>query len=292
MEKHLHNKKIAISISDSEDIFQLGFSDIHVKDSMIEFARHLLMQGATMLYGGDLRNEGFTEIFSDISYEYKSSKDVENPSFINFFPWPIQLNIKQEDVIQFKKKRVGVVKVGLEESLTVDKSIFISPDTIENKYSWAKCLTKMRNEMNKALDARIIIGGRNAGYKGKMAGVIEETIIALNSKKPTYIIGVFGGASFKMIEAITKKENAIDINAPFYNVDEFLEFKEYYNKNSKSDSIDLENVNEFFKKLTVKDLNNGLSDEENERLFITPHIPEVIYLVLKGLKNCLAIKFN
>jgi hypothetical protein len=286
MEKYLQNKKIAISISDSEDIFQLGFSEIHVKDSMIEFARHLLLQGATMLYGGDLRMGGFTEIFSDISSEYKSTRKSENPSFINYFFWPMQLKIGLDEKIKFQKKRVGVVKVPIEESLKVDKNIFLSPDTIENKYIWSKCLTKMRYEMNEALDARVVIGGRNTGYKGKMAGIVEETLIALITKKPTFIIGAFGGASLKMIEAITHDIDVINVKGSFYHSEEFVAFKEYYNQNSMTDTLDLLEVNDFFKNLTINDLNNGLTPEENSRLFVTPHIPEIIYLVLKGLKNC------
>jgi hypothetical protein len=33
----------------------------------------------------------------------------------------------------------------------------------------------------------------------------------------------------------------------------------------------------------VAGLNNGLTPEENERLFDTVHLSEVIYMVLKGL---------
>ena len=32
-------------------------------------------------------------------------------------------------------------------------------------------------------------------------------------------------------------------------------------------------------------LNNGLSDDENERLFITTNVTEIIALVLKGLRS-------
>ena len=32
-------------------------------------------------------------------------------------------------------------------------------------------------------------------------------------------------------------------------------------------------------------LNNGLSDDENERLFVTTNVTEIIALVLKGLRS-------
>ena len=67
--KLLYNRKLAISISESEDLEYLGFSINHMQDAMVEFARHALIQGAQLIYGGDLRKDGFTLILSDLSYQ-------------------------------------------------------------------------------------------------------------------------------------------------------------------------------------------------------------------------------
>lgn len=96
MEKFLEGKNIAISISESEELNQLGFSDTHVKDAIIEFARHLLIQGATLVYGGDLRIDGFTEIFADLAEQYRLSSTLP---FKNYFSFPIHLNILKADEI-------------------------------------------------------------------------------------------------------------------------------------------------------------------------------------------------
>ena len=63
----LSNKKIGISIS---DVLVEGFSDHHIHaDHLVrlaqDLARHLLARSATLLYGGDLRPDGFTEFILD-----------------------------------------------------------------------------------------------------------------------------------------------------------------------------------------------------------------------------------
>lgn len=285
MDKFLEGKNIAISISESEELNQLGFSDTHIKDAMIEFTRHLLIQGATLVYGGDLRSGGFTEIFSDLAEQYRLSSVLP---FKNYFSFPIHLTISKADEISFKAKKVEIKRVAPDETLGIDETKFVKPDSPENKYIWAKCLTKMRHQMNDEIDARIVIGGRNYGYKGKYPGIVEEAQIAIESKKPVFLVGVFGGATRNMIQAITEKKEVIEGSTPFYVSDDYEKFKVHYNNTSTNDKIDIEELNQFFKSLHISDLNNGLDKTENQRLFITPHIPEVIYLVLKGLKNIAA----
>jgi len=65
-------------------------------------------------------------------------------------------------------------------------------------------------------------------------------------------------------------------------------YKDFYNhwNSTETDKIDyLEMVKEF-SNYGIKELslNNGLSEDENMRLFNTPRVPEMIYLILKGLK--------
>lgn len=133
--------------------------------------------------------------------------------------------------------------------------------------------------MEDNVDARIIIGGRLSGFKGKCAGIIEEFLIASNKKHPIYLIGGMGGAAKAIID-IRKGENInleqIAKETPYYS-----EFVDYYNENNE-DKIDYELITDNIKKCT---LNNGLTDEENELLSKTSNILEIVSLVLKGLNN-------
>jgi SLOG cluster2 len=282
--KYLQNKQIAISISESEEINQLGYSDRHQTDAMTEFARHFLVQGAMLVYGGDLRDKGYTELFADLAEQYYSDKN-QKFVFKNYFFYPLNLNVTKAHEGDFKDKNVAVIRVEPEESLNITEKEFVKPDTPANKYLWAKCITKMREEMNITIDARIVLGGRNTGFLGKCPGIVEEAKIAILSKKPTYLIGAFGGATLSMINAIVHRKNVINPQSAFYQTNDFIAFQGFYNATSQTDKIDFDEINAFFNQLNISDLNNGLSETENKRLFTTPHIPEAIFWVLKGLKN-------
>ena len=75
----------------------------------------------------------------------------------------------------------------------LDKGVFLPPNTPRNSYIWSRCLTEMREKSISSSTARICAGGRLTGYKGKMPGVLEEIILALNEQKPIYLLGAFGG---------------------------------------------------------------------------------------------------
>ena len=143
----------------------------------------------------------------------------------------------------------------------------------------------MRNVMISATGARIIVGGKTSNYFGKMPGVVEEALIAVQHKKPLYLVGAMGGATVQVIEALNGKPFSF-VNDTYHTSAEYIEFKNYYN-GKESEGIDLKAVHGTFAKARVKSLAamNGLTVEENERLFRTPHLSEIIYLIFKGLST-------
>lgn len=281
----LKNKKIGISISSSENIYELGFSDMHRDDAMIEIARYLLVQGSTLVYGGDLRKGGYTLLLSELSYQYRAKEDRNKIHVINYSSYPIYREITKEQENEFIKNRVDFKRIKPPKPFKVKK--YFDPVGNENKYIWTESLTKMRKQMIKMCDARILMGGRLLGYAGRMPGIVEESLLSLDLNKPTFIIGAFGGAS----QAVTKcllRENCEELteNWQFKNK-EYKEFVEYYNLRNKSNRIDYKQIKTFLTKYTLTRLskNNGLTIEENRRLFSTIHIPEMIFLILKGLNK-------
>ena len=79
---------------------------------------------------------------------------------------------------------------------------FVAPDTPARRYAWLRSLTFMRVSMQQATSARILMGGKLTGYKGLWPGVLEEGVIALRAQQPLYALGVFGGASRLIIDAL------------------------------------------------------------------------------------------
>ena len=57
----LKGKTIGISISESDNLSELGYGVSHQKDAIIEIARYILAAGGKLAYGGDMRQGGFTE---------------------------------------------------------------------------------------------------------------------------------------------------------------------------------------------------------------------------------------
>lgn len=279
----LAGKSIAFSVSESDDMYKYGCSNSMYKDIVLELSRYVLKAGAYLVYGGDLRKDGFTRIFEDFSYHYgqqeKSGTNVHY--FTNYFAWPIHLNITQSVKSDFWHNRVNCVCVEAPDD-NVDKDRFLAPVGNENLCVWSHSLTKMRKEMDRNTDARIFIGGRLSGFKGKMAGIVEEFLISAQSHRPIYLIGGFGGATTAIVNILEGK--TVDLKTQAEQSASYKSFVEYYNENN-DDKIDYNNICQTISKYTF---DNGLSDDENKRLCHSTNILEIVSLVLKGLSN----KFN
>ncbi len=285
---HLFNgKQIAISISDSPDIEKLGFSDDHIKDFIVEVTRYLIIHGGNLIYGGDLRKDGYTRLFSALIYNYRPSKEAGKVFFQNYFSFPIHLNLKQSDLLEFKKNGVEAIRVGPPEDIVVDKSKFYIPEGVENLYVWAKSLSEMRRQMQSNSDARIFTGGNLSNFKGKYPGLLEESILALSNDIPVYFIGLFGGMTQRIIDALNRNSpNELKMDWQSSENSNYEELVNFYNSKS-DDMIDYEKVVDFLNNYSLERLskNNGLSIEENKRLFSSTHSSEIIFLIMKGLQN-------
>ncbi|QYA25595.1 hypothetical protein G3I01_08745 [Gramella sp. MT6] len=293
-EKEIHlfdGKKIAISISDSPEIENLGFSLSHQSNLITELTRFLVIHGSTLVYGGDLRNNGYTRLFSNLVHQYRPSKEVSKLFFKNYFSFPIHLKLTKSDLLEFKKNGVLPVTVDPPKNLAIDKSKFYPPVGNENLYIWAESLSQMREEMQRDTDARIFTGGSISNFKGKIPGVLEESILALKKDIPVYFMGIFGGVTSRIIEGLKgNKPEELTIDWQSSQNEIYKEFVGYYNTKKDEDKIDYEQITNFLSNYTLDRLskNNGLTIQENERLFSTIHTSEIIFLIMKGLRKTLS----
>lgn len=290
LQSFLSTQTIGISISESPDLARLGLGHVHLQDAMVEFARYLLASGAKLAYGGDLREGGFTEVLFELVQAHNQSGLPPYERIHNYLAWPIHLQLSLEQKASLKKiARFHPSNPPID--LHIDKTQFIAPDTPEHQYIWARCLTAMREEMTQTMNARILLGGRLTEYKGKYPGVIEEAYLTMRAGKPLFLIGGFGGCPKAVIDAL-HGEHPESLQASFQlqNNPDYREFMTYYNTRIQEEAvdqaqepIDYDNLVQFFHEKGVEGLQNGLPPSDNERLFSTPHIPEMISLVLKGL---------
>ncbi|MDM8555733.1 hypothetical protein QUF75_13455 [Desulfococcaceae bacterium HSG7] len=292
----LSDKVIGISISESPDMEQRGLGPMHLNDAMVEFARYLLTGGATLAYGGDLRKDGFTEILFELVKTHNRQGKPPYERIINFLAWPIHLKLTTSQKAELKK--VALFKpLNPPDYLDVNKTEYIKPDSIVNRYIWARCLSSMRKEMNQSIQARIILGGKVTKYSGKYPGLAEEALLALQANTPLYLIGGFGGCTYTVIQALLGKQpEELTLASQIAANDAYGDLVDYYNDQIQSlpqeyqDSINYEWLVDFFNQKGIQGLNNGLNEDDNKRLFKTIHIPEIISLVLKGLSKLLTFR--
>lgn len=274
-------RKIGISVSNNENIRKFGFEYIHLQDSMNEIARYLLAIGCELVYGGDIHYKHeynfVTSLFDLASTHNRENKEISQ-KITNFVAYPLYKSI---DV----SERAELIKVAtFKEIPPVSK---INGKNIDDlKISFALNLSKMRKEMNDYIDARIIMGGKCSGFSGSYPGVLEEAILAFRFETPLFIIGAFGGISKLisdfLIDQITEEEFIEKLNLD----QEYKKFESQFNKfveNTEIEVIDYIKVLTEIKSRGINGLNNGLSKEENEKLFLTNNIIEVATLIIKGL---------
>ena len=256
-DQFLEEWAIAVSISDSPDLAYLGLGERHLRDIMVEIARHLMSAGATLVYGGDLRQHGYTELLFEVAARYHKGVD-SRPAFTNVLPWPVHIGIAPDELAQ-RIRDLGeyaeLVRLGPDGSeLPKDaERERVQPRDDE----WTPALTAMRHRVTEETQARIVLGGAVEKYRGRMPGIAEETLIAINAGQPVYLIGGFGGCT---------RDICVDMR--------FIEPERSARQWAMRD---------WFAPKKMEDLHNGLTLEENRRLACSAHTDELVTLILRGL---------
>lgn len=287
----LKEKKIGLSISDpaEEELVFIGHNKKHLTQLAQDFARHFIAHNVTLIYGGDLRPDGFTEFIFEEAQAIKCRLQLnEKTNIKNYISWPIYNN-DTEAIKNWKAKYLFTAEM-LEQQPSEDvndliprKDFFLPPVNPQNLFVWSRCLTDMREKMIKDCDIRICAGGRHSGYKGIMPGVLEEIIIAINQECPVFLLGGFGGVSSSVCRFLETNvlPQKLTLEWQIRNNSGYQDVLEYYSDRMKLPYSDLYS---FLDILRIDNLRNGLSKEDNLRLFNTPYIDEALYLVLKGIQ--------
>ena len=274
MSKHEASRQhvIAVSTSESPDMAVLGLSDGHLRDAMAEIARHVLKFGSRLVYGGDLRQYGFSELlFEIVARHHPLVENVEEQVGVtNYLAWPVHIGMSME-----RLEEAAEALAGSGELVCVD--INGEPMTMQYRRQlesrkptdaeWTKGLTTMRRHMLAETDARILLGGRIEQYKGAMPGIAEEALLSLKAGQPLFVIGGFGGCARDIAESL----EVVEPKMPDRRAWEGREALDGF---------------------SAADLNNGLSVEDNSTLAITSHIDQAIVMILRGLLKVTGTRRN
>ncbi|WP_041938012.1 hypothetical protein [Gallionella capsiferriformans] len=256
---------IAISTSESPDMPVLGLSNEHLRDAMAEIARHMLALGAHLVYGGDLRAHGFSELlFELVARHYRDADEGGNRTgVVNYLAWPVHIRMDVADIAKASSDLSGAAELvcltieGVRQT-TEERRLLEQQEPTDDE--WSAGLTTMRHVILSQSHARIVLGGRVDQYKGVMPGIAEEALLSLKARQPLFLLGGFGGCARDIAEMLGIIEPWAVSRSGWPGRNEFKNF-------------------------TVADLNNGLTREENMTLARTPHIDQSIALIMRGLLN-------
>ena len=246
---------IALSVSDSPDLSVLGLNERHLRDGMVAVAGCFLAAGATLLYGGDLRALGFTELLFELAAGYRSETEGRRRAVANLLAWPVHIALSQEE-LERRRNRLGAS--GSLVCLSPDGAVMSHQERASlaskgpSDHEWTQGLTSMRRTLAHWCDAHVLLGGQTQRFRGKMPGIAQEALLTLEAGKPVFLIGGFGGCTRNIAETMMLPE--------------------------RPHRRPLERVR-------VHDLGNGLTAAEAATLAQTADTDEIITLILRGLQR-------
>nr|VFJ68833.1 MAG: hypothetical protein BECKDK2373B_GA0170837_12243 [Candidatus Kentron sp. DK] len=288
----LDGRRAGISIS---DVPNDGFSKDHLPASHAirlaqDLARHLLARSATLIYGGDLRKDGFTDFILQEAIALKNRLNTDSIHVENHLAWPIYRS--DAEITAWRANYRAVMKtveyaIPSDVALDVDDDNFLPPSTPENKYIWSRCLTEMRTKSIDSSHTRICAGGKLSGYNGKMPGVLEEILIALDKKKPIYLLGGFGGVVGEVCKVLRGEpypESLMESWQVAHNAG-YSDLQRIAHDHDRH--ADYDTIKSTLKGIELRELARGagLDEEEYSRLMRTPFVDECVHIVIRGLKK-------
>ena len=259
---NLDHRNIAISVSQCEGVCRNGTTDIHCQAFIMDLTRYLISFGATVMYGGDLNYHGLNFIQTLQSVLRNYAKDyLEYRKIRNYIPNHLAGGISAD--------------VRVDNQNEIEFIITPAGENGDNKSN----LTAMREKIVSDMDVAIIAGGKMNNYSGRCPGVLEEFILAHDSKKAVYVVGAFGGMAEKIADVV-------DGSDKFFSTGNFIkDLNEHIEDPTDEDNDFSCHILDVMKALPSCSFNNGLSDDDNKRLLRTTNCSEAISLILCGLKT-------
>ena len=306
----LDGVRIALSLSDSPDIAEMGdlsperantaargLTDAHLKDATQQLTLSLIAAGAELGYGGNLSNEGFTTVLSELIEAHKRTTKSSRDLLFNYvaaYLW---------DPAAAEKISARFIRIKLEKGRDV-------PADIKSALE----LAAMRKRMAKDCHARVIMGGKAApkagsggksGYAGRLPGQAEEAWRHLELDKPVFVVGGFGGCARLVADALCGKVAALPSESAECEASAtYREFCEGFEREAPRHGLETpggldglwaffaERGKGFFHEKSKKNdadenmlWTNGLTVTENRSLFASTHPEEISALVHLGLQR-------
>ncbi|KPP83038.1 MAG: hypothetical protein HLUCCA04_02885 [Oceanicaulis sp. HLUCCA04] len=267
----LKGKRLGISVSDSPDLDRLGLLDTHFRMTLGELARTVVIAGGSLYYGGHLQPDGITSFLIEELHRYGRR---DRPLKV-CLAWTIHRSMSAEQIAE-QKEFLGLF--GEIYFLSSDGQRLKGPVNEPPQQSFAPeeraaALSGLRAYMTNNTDARIVIGGKRAGFQGAMPGVVEEVLFSLERRQPLYLAGGFGGAVLDIIRAL---HPALAEWFPLVQGGPDPDERMLVGLKQIAETVDAKNWDGY---------ENGLTDAENKLLAASYRPSEIAALVGRGIGN-------
>ena len=296
---------ICVSISESDDIRRYGLSKDHFLTLTDEIHLYLLLAGLKIAYGGALKgnfseSSNFTLRLFELVRTYSKLAEGVNAkplkgAILNVAPWPLWLSYSENewklfsgDIAKYEQSpRPSLPWTEDELFPAAEGNRALGSDTAQRRYAWARGLNAMREQITAQSQARLVIGGKLAGFSGLVPGVVEEAWFSITQMKPLYLAGGFGGAARALCDLMlglareelsdawaSEKIKDYDAAVALYH-QHGGEFRSV--QQMQADIVALTNAG------LAAALNNGLDEIENRELLRCTDAQRIAQLVLRGL---------
>jgi hypothetical protein len=198
----LAERWIALSASESPDLDRLGLREAHVRFALGEIARAVLTGGGRLAYGGNLQPDGYTAF---LVQELERQQQGENLIQL-CIAWPVHCAMSGAEIRAVDRDlpiAARIIYLDLDGKQIDDPMSgrgenpqAVTPDET------ARGLTAMRRFMTERSHARVLLGGRRSGFTGRLPGLMEEALLALEAGLPLFLAAGFGGATLDIAQAL------------------------------------------------------------------------------------------
>ncbi len=288
----LHDRMIALSISDGPDRGAFGMTKRLQEQTRTLLTHHLLKDGARLGFGGDLRTGGCTEQLFDLICAARDHRDPSPDAAVrSWLAWPLSLTLDDVGMAALPHM-IDVERMPMPTGFGLDPRKFIDPNTMDPKerFGWSVSTRRVREDMALHCNARVMLGGQFRDV-GPMPGLVDELTTFLDARKPLYLMGGFGGMTRVLIRALKGETGLKQLTPEFQDEGGRGPLRAYYDAQAAEGALpgmlptDYASVVARLNNVGVGGLDNGLSDAENERLFFTRDPIEMVALVLQGLRK-------
>jgi hypothetical protein len=293
---------LAVSVSESPDLARHGLTAAHQRLLTDEVHLYLMLAGLQIVYGGKLDPDklddpdNFTLRLFQLARGYSglaADAGVRFAPVLNAAPWPLWRLYGPEVKVFGNLARLEKVPrpdLGLsDEELGALPSGFVPADTPPQLYAWARALTAMREWVTAHSAARLCVGGRIEGYKGRLPGLVEEPLLSLRAGRPLFLVGALGGCTGLVIDLLEQHDRVeMTEEEAIRNVTSHGEilalYERYGGEPAHRDEV-AEELRGYGSKGPAAALQNGLDDDDNRELFATADPHRIATLVLTGLER-------